>query len=361
MIPLRIRIDAPAALGPHIVRVPADGDTDLETQTKLSSCHQDGFELSTFYGSLQVQGLRVAECRGDVLLVLPRQRTAHRLIRSASKHNTLLITEQCDQLCVMCSQPPKTQHQDMLGVFASAIQLAPVDAVIGLSGGEPLLHKRHLFELIGNALSRRSDLSFHVLTNAQHFEEDDIGFLRNFQSDSVVWGIPIYSDRADCHDRIVAKNGAWTRLLKSFDILARAGASIELRTVIMKPNAEDLPGLAAFSSTNLPFISHWCLMQMESIGYARKNWSELFYDTSQDFTWVATAVDIAKARGLLPQLFNFPLCTVPPKYRPFARKSISDWKQKYLEDCQSCSKRADCSGFFEWYDPQRGFKSVRPL
>src|SRR4051794_4935895 len=40
---------------------------------------------------------------GDVVLVDPARGAAERLIRASSKHNTLLITERCDQLCVMCS------------------------------------------------------------------------------------------------------------------------------------------------------------------------------------------------------------------------------------------------------------------
>ncbi len=79
---------------------------------------------------------------GDVILMFPEQRTAHRLIRANSQHNTLLVTEQCDQLCVMCSQPPKKHHVDLFDQFSAAIRLAPPHAFIGLSGGEPCFTKR---------------------------------------------------------------------------------------------------------------------------------------------------------------------------------------------------------------------------
>src|SRR5690242_20302197 len=54
-------------------------------------------------GSIEILGDQGPELDGDVLLVDPVSRIAQRLIRARSSHNTFLITEQCDQLCIMCS------------------------------------------------------------------------------------------------------------------------------------------------------------------------------------------------------------------------------------------------------------------
>src|SRR5262249_20050957 len=85
---------------------------------------------------------------GDRVLIDPARGAAERLIRGSSKHNSLLITERCDQLCVMCSQPPKKTHIDRFKYFEQACLLAPPGAVIGASGGEPTLYKDELFDLI---------------------------------------------------------------------------------------------------------------------------------------------------------------------------------------------------------------------
>src|SRR5690606_40913863 len=58
-----------------------------------------------------------------------------------SRHNTLLVTERCDQLSVMCSQPPKKQHTDLFPLLKQACLLAPKGATIGFSGGEPTLYQ----------------------------------------------------------------------------------------------------------------------------------------------------------------------------------------------------------------------------
>jgi hypothetical protein len=60
--------------------------------------------------------------------------------------------------------------------------------------------------------------------------------------------------------------GAYDQLQKNLALMARAGCRIELRTVLMHPNAERLPELASFIAAMLPFIDVWAIMQMENIG-----------------------------------------------------------------------------------------------
>lgn len=92
--------------------------------------------------------------------------------------------------------------------------------------------------------------------------------------------------------------------------LLRAGASVELRTVVLQQNWNDLPALAEFISTRLNFISFWAVMQLERIGYGRMNWTSSFKDTSVDFDPLARALDIVTVRGTQAWLYNFPACSV---------------------------------------------------
>ncbi len=203
MIPLRIKAEAPEASQPFVVRLGDDPPTGTPLTANAGAqllCEaSDGLEYNTGYGALRLSNISAAEIDGDILLVVPQRRIAHRLIRARSLHNTFLVTEQCDQLCVMCSQPPKSHHVNLFPYFERAAMLAPHGAVIGLSGGEPTLHKGELFAFLARVLERRPDLQFHVLTNAQHVETGDVEALRRLPCAAVTRGVPLYAELGLSH------------------------------------------------------------------------------------------------------------------------------------------------------------------
>lgn len=362
MIDLRLKVDPLPLIEPLVLRLcerdrSDSSEYDAHLIRREASCRE--YEYLGF--SVRVYSSEGVPLDGDVLMILPGQPSAHRLIRASSTHNTLLITEQCDQLCVMCSQPPKKHHVDFFDQFAIAAKLAPFGAYIGISGGEPLLHKARLFDFLASTAVSRPDLRFHILTNAQHFEAEDLRLLDEIGLERVLWGIPLYAPNAELHDDLVGKPGAFHHLERNLSFLMRAGASVELRTVVMQQNWNALPALANYVANRLPFISVWALMQLERIGYGRMNWRETFKDTSTEFSALKWAINLAVARGLEVALYNFPLCSVPPNYRAFAPSTISDWKRKYLDVCQGCSSRSACGGFFEWYSHEEGFEGIRKI
>lgn len=123
----------------------------------------------------------------DICIVFPQKKILLRLIRENSNSNTILLTEQCDQACIMCSQPPKNKIYDHYELYRQAFSMAPKGIVIGISGGEPTLEKHKLLPFLIDVLEQRKDLKFHILTNCQHFTSADIPILRKL-SNSVLTG-----------------------------------------------------------------------------------------------------------------------------------------------------------------------------
>ena len=363
MIRLQIAIDPLPIVEPLVLRLRTKTDTTLNKanshEAYLVSQDETSAEFDISGFSLRVHTCDVDSLDGDVVLAIPGRLSLHRLIRRTSLHNTLLVTEQCDQKCIMCSQPPKKYHTDMFDYFFEAVRLAPPNMTIGLSGGEPFLHKSRLFDFIKRAQAARPDITFHILTNGQHFDCSDVSTLERLNLRTILWGIPIYSADPSVHDRIVVKEGAFNVLQKNLAILGSMGAGIELRTVVMKSNVDDLQQLAHHITMHQSFAKVWAVMQLENIGFARMNWNQEFYDNSVSFQPIAEGVDLATARGMQTSLYNFPLCTVPPNYRNHCVASISDWKQKYLMKCRECAVRSDCGGFFEWYPEKQGFMELQ--
>lgn len=362
MIPLVLPAIAESA-HPFVTRLRCEGNGD--TGSVESYLVEEGPGTGAFageHGLIVVEGVSARDLDGDIVLVHPggdRPGRIERILRAGSNHNTLLITERCDQLCIMCSQPPKKTHVDRFSAFEEACLLAEPNALIGVSGGEPTLYKNQLCSMLERVLSARPDVEFHVLSNAQHFDAADVERLRSPLYRRVSWGIPIYAAEPVLHDAIVGKCGAFDRLEESFAHLIMAGARVELRTVLLSENMAKLPELARYISSRLRFIEVWSIMQLENIGFARNRWSNLYVNHSVNFEPIATALEQAVLHGVSAQLFNFPRCSVPEPIRMYTVASISDWKRKYMPACSGCREREQCCGFFEWHPEDDG--GVTPL
>lgn len=358
MIPLQLpaRFDNPD--GPAFVAVlGGDGRQGASLVAELA----DDLIFQRGNASFALDRRLGSQALGDVVFVEPEIGRVSRWIRKGSLHNTLLVTERCDQLCVMCSQPPRKSHADRFEYFLEACRLAPNGATIGLSGGEPTLFLTALTELIRSAARDRPDLSFHILTNAQHFREEHVATLREPAFGNVLWGVPIYAADPALHDRLVGKVGAYELLLDGLSILGRAGQAVELRTVLMQPNYAALPSLARFVVANAPFVVTWALMQLEAAGFARGRWKELFVDHSHDSEPLTAAICLTAARGIETVIYNAPHCSVPASLRRYLRPSISDWKRAFPPACQPCTKQSECSGFFSWRAELADYERARPL
>ena len=364
MIPLNLPAMAEAER-PYVTRLRARReDAPDPADSFLVGDDPEGASFAGRRGLLAIDGVPADDLDGDVVLVVPHGNgvaRAERILRARSPHNTLLVTERCDQLCVMCSQPPKKTHVDRFAWFEEACLLAEPDSLIGVSGGEPTLYKEELLGMMERVLEARPDLEFHVLSNGQHFEAGDVARLRDPRYRRVSWGIPLYAARADLHDKIVGKDGAFARLEGSFAHLIKSGARVELRTVLLSNNLGGLPALARYVTARLRFIEVWSIMQLERTGFARNRWAQLRVDHRRCFETIAAALDCAELHGIRAQLFNFPRCTVPAQYRDRAPASISDWKRKYMPACAGCGEREACCGYFEWHPDDEAMQEVRPL
>ena len=127
MIPLRIRIEGAKGEARFVLRLAPD--TTLATgpwDATFAGSEGDSAVYQSRDGQLRLSGAPATDLIGDVLLVDPKREVAQRLIRAASEHNTLLVTERCDQLCIMCSQPPKKHHVDLFPLFLQVALLAPL-------------------------------------------------------------------------------------------------------------------------------------------------------------------------------------------------------------------------------------------
>ena len=105
--------------------------------------------------------------------------------------------------------------------------------------------------------------------------------------------------------------------------------------------------LAEYIYRNLSFASHVAFMGLEVTGFAKPNLNKLWVDPYDYRNEIAAAVEHLAVRGMKVSIYNHQLCLLDRTLWAFARKSISDWKNVYLECCDSCQVRSECGGFFE--------------
>lgn len=286
---------------------------------------------------------------GDVIGVAPDGRRVTVLWKQAATHNSVLLTEQCDNYCVMCSQPPK--DRDDAWLFDRAKQmislLPPSARSLGLTGGEPTLNADALIDLLQHCRDTTPWLQVHLLSNGRRFA--DARFASRYAQvglADIMVGIPVYAPEAGLHDFIVQAHGAFEETIQGILNLASLGQSVEIRIVVQLHTVPVLADLALFIARNLPFVDQVALMGLEMIGLARPNSAEVWIDPADYQRELLEATQILATAGVVTKIYNHQLCVLHERLWPFAVRSISDWKNDYLDICQQCSVRDACGGVF---------------
>ena len=159
-------------------------------------------------------------------------------------------------------------------------------------------------------------------------------------------GIPIYSDISTIHDYVVQSDGAFDDTIRGILNLKQLDQNVEIRIVIHKQTYQRLPQLAEFLVRNLTFVDHIALMGLEITGLTLANLGDLWIDPHDYQNELFEAVNLLADYQMNVSIYNHQLCLLNNELWPFARKSISDWKNEYMPECAGCEEMENCGGFF---------------
>jgi len=285
---------------------------------------------------------------GDVIQVRPSNGLVSVLYRRAANSNWLFVTERCNSLCLMCSQPPRDEDDSWR--IDEALRLIPLlDKeldFLGITGGEPTLLGDDLFRILATCEVHLPKTRLHVLTNGRRFV--DLSFAKQAIEfrDRVTWAVPIYSDISEFHDHIVQAPGAFHETIHGLLNLAEYRSSLEIRVVLHKLSIGRLRELAEYVVRNLPFSQHVAMMGLEPIGLAKRNMDALWIDPVDYAGELEATTLFLSDAGMKVSIYNLPLCVIPSSVRPFARQSISEWKNVFPPTCDPCTSKGSCAGFF---------------
>ena len=250
----------------------------------------------------------------------------------------------------MCSQPPKkVDESSIIEGHLRHINLIPnVPERLGITGGEPTLLGDGLIRILIRLKERFPETPLLMLSNGRMFAYKDFARkVAGVEHPCFTTAIPLYSSTAAQHDYVVQVKGAFDQTIQGLYNAAEDGLRIEIRVVLHKQTIPGLINLMNYIYRNLSFVDHIALMGLENMGYVKKNWDLLWIDPLDYADVLEQAVRYMWYRRINVSVYNLPLCVIPKTIWAFARQSISDYKNIYLEECNQCKARKHCSGLFQ--------------
>lgn len=285
---------------------------------------------------------------GDIIRVSPSDNHLRVLFKKSHRQNSFLLTERCNNWCIMCSQPPRDIDDSyIVNDVLNAIKLIdPNTPEIGFTGGEPTLVGDHFFQLVEAAKNYLPRTALHILSNGRNFSKQFMSErLGAITHPDLMMGIPIYSDNASDHNYVVQAD-AFEETIEGIYNLKRFGVKVEIRVVLHSATYERLPDLARYIARNLLFVDQVVLMGLEAMGFGKSNFQSLWIAPELLIPKVDEAIAILRQARIRTMVYNLPLCILGKQSQNHAVRSISDWKNEYLPECDSCTKRTECCGFF---------------
>jgi His-Xaa-Ser system radical SAM maturase HxsC len=300
---------------------------------------------------------------GDVLRFARDTRQVRVMYRRASSHNSFLVTERCNNYCLMCSQPPRDVNDGwILDDIEATIPLISQDAAFfTFTGGEPLTDWWRFTGVLKRMRDALPQTAVHVLSNGRYFADPEVAKAwQDLAHPKLSVGIPIYSAVPHIHDHIVQARQGFDEAILGILRLKDRGQRVEIRLVLHALTAPRLLETCNWFARNMPFVDHIALMGLENTGFAIANDAALWIDPLDYQTQLAEGVKIMSQAGLRVSIYNLPLCIVEPSVRQHAVQSISDWKNAYLPVCETCDAKTQCAGFFSSGRPKfsRGIKPI---
>jgi His-Xaa-Ser system radical SAM maturase HxsC len=300
---------------------------------------------------------------GDVLGVDHSFGKFRTLFRRNSAHNSFLVTERCNNYCLMCSQPPKdVDDRWILTEIKESLALVdPATPALTFTGGETLSDWVEFIDVLKECRRQLPTTAVQVLTNGRAFANSRIvDAWRNIGHPNLMAAIPVYASTDSVHDYVVQAKGAFDETLLGILKLKDRGQRVEIRVVLHAVTAPIIAETCRWIARNLPFVDHVALMGLENTGFAIANDALLWIDPVDYREALAEAVDHVVSAGVNVSVYNLPKCVLSRSVWPYALQSISDWKNGFVAECDRCDEKSSCSGFFTTGRPRfsRGVSAI---
>lgn len=329
--------------------IPSDSDTYGFQYTLTMNSERPG-ELPR--KAIQVPDKSMFLEEGDIVHIRSGDGTARLSIiyRISSNDNCLVPTNQCNSGCIMCPQPafcPDVDGVDLRRISRTIEMINKSTEFLMLSGGEPTLLKENLVEILSLCNRHLPSTRIAILTNGRLLSYSSfVDHLCSVAHKKIAFCVPIHSYQEVSHDRITQVPGSFRQTTRGISNLLNKGSEVEIRVVVQQANYDDLPRVSKYIADNLHGVAKVVFMAMEASGRAAKNCDKIWVPFNEINCCLEEAIVALLSKGIDVAIYNFPLCKISKPFRSLCADSISDYKVRFLNECDNCGKKARCGGVF---------------
>ncbi len=276
----------------------------------------------------------------------------------------LQLVRHCNHYCRFCSNPDSGWTLDLDTARAQVDDLVARDYFgVILTGGEPSLSPLGVDIA---AYANAAGLEVRMITNGSRL--GDAALVASYmEAGCRHFHVSLQSLSAELHDFLTGVKGSHGHALAAIDELGRAGATVDINTVINAFNADQLDANVRWSTRRFPFVHHYVWNNLDpSMGRAETN-----RDTAHrlaDFELaLARAMRVLDRAGKSFRVERVPLCymTEYAHCSTETRKIVkgeerivhflddkgmvhqTDFVHAKAEVCHSCTLDSICGGLFD--------------
>ena len=272
------------------------------------------------------------------------------LYRIKSNNNVIIATNHCNNKCIMCPQPIYINKQDDVNTarVEQIIKLMDKNTkYLTITGGEPTLLKEKLVQILIMCKKYLPNIRIQLLSNGRmFFYKSLVDQMNSVGIKFLELGIPIHSNNESIHDLITQIPKSFTQTITGVENLIASKNNVEIRIVIHKKNYLDLEKISDLIVERLSGIDRVSFMGMEMLGSAIQNSDDVWVPYKEMVNDLKGAILKLLTHNIKVSIYNIPLCKIDEDLRPLCAKSISDYKVRYLTECEECKEKNNCGGIF---------------
>lgn len=273
-----------------------------------------------------------------------------RIFRNDSNDNILFLTNKCNSNCIFCPDSDEIRKNDKEYVedALKLLELYPETIRhIGITGGEPTLLKDNFFNILSECKNKFPNIEYTIISNGRMFFYKDFcyKYIESKPLNTTI-AIPLHGYNEETHDKVTRVNGSFRQTVIGLKNLLLLKEKIEIRIVLNKTNYNSLYKIINLIINNFSGIKEVNILSLELLGNAGKNYKDFWVEKNEINSSLHSCIPLLIKNKIKVNLYNFPLCFLNSEFWTLSRKSITDYKSKYGDECTSCREKPNCDGFF---------------